>query len=186
MISHVKLFDSRILDGISHKRLVYLCEFSTSQKWLLLYRASEHGFSAQNFHSKCDNHANTLTIVKSTNGFIFGAYTEQLWNSSCNYKADNSAFIFSLVNKDNQPVKMKIQVPQHAIYCHSSYGPTFGNGHSLYIADNSNSNTLSHSNLGQAYRHPLFACGSNEAKTFLAGTNGFQVFQIEVFKRLLN
>ena len=44
-------------------------------KWQLLMRASEEGFQAQTFHSKCDNKGPTVTIVKSGNN-IFGGFTE--------------------------------------------------------------------------------------------------------------
>ena len=49
-------------------------------KWQLLMRASEEGFQAQTFHSKCDNKGPTVTIVKSGNN-IFGGFTETSWSS---------------------------------------------------------------------------------------------------------
>ena len=58
------------------------------------------------FHSKCDIKPNTLVIVKSANGNIFGGYTEKDWAHTGNYKKDDYAFIFSLVNKDNKPLVM--------------------------------------------------------------------------------
>jgi hypothetical protein len=105
----LRIFNSKILPVGSHEKLVDLCDFPSGQKWNLLYRASEHGFSADNFHSKCDNHANTLTVIQSTNGKMSGGFTEQLWNSINGYKADKNAFIFSLVNKDKQPINMKVK-----------------------------------------------------------------------------
>jgi len=33
------------------------------QEWQLLYRASKDGFSAASFHTKCDGHSPTLTVV---------------------------------------------------------------------------------------------------------------------------
>lgn len=44
-------------------------------KWKLLMRASQNGFAAQTFHSKCDNKGPSVTIVKSGN-YIFGGSTE--------------------------------------------------------------------------------------------------------------
>jgi hypothetical protein len=43
----------------------------------LIYRASQDGFEANDFHSKCDQKPNTLMIIKSEHGNIFGGYTEQ-------------------------------------------------------------------------------------------------------------
>ena len=56
-------------------------------KWKLLYRASEHGYSAESFHEYCDDKGPTLIIIKSSGGWIFGGYTTQSWrpNSYCIY-----------------------------------------------------------------------------------------------------
>ena len=37
------------------------------QEWQLLYRASKDGFSAASFHTKCDGHSPTLTVVLVSN-----------------------------------------------------------------------------------------------------------------------
>jgi hypothetical protein len=183
----LRLFDSEILDQVQQKKLNELCEFASDQKWTLLYRATEHGFSGENFHAKCDNKRNTLTVIRSLNHYVFGGYTEQLWNPSNGYKTDNSAFVFSLMNRDKKAVKMKIQAPQQAIYCDVKYGPTFGFGHDIYISDNSNSNRYSYSDSGFSYKFPASYprdTGSSKQKCFLAGSHNFQVTEIEVFQRL--
>jgi len=161
------------------KQLMSLCEFPVRQKWNLIYRASQDRFETVDFHSKCDNKPNTLVVIKSTNGNVFGGYSEQTWNHIGTYKADPNSFIFSLINKLNKPIKMKCS-QNDGIYCNSSYGPTFGGGHDLHIADKSNTNTSSYSNLGCSYTHPY---GSNEAKSFLAGSYNFQVTEIEVYAK---
>lgn len=51
-----------------------LCEFSADQEWNSLYRASQDGFEAAQFHSKSDNKPNTLVLIKSANGNVFGGY----------------------------------------------------------------------------------------------------------------
>ena len=40
-----------------------------------------------------------------------------------------------------------------------------------------------YSNLGYTYKHPHYACGTNEARTFLAGSFNFQLDEIEVYQR---
>ena len=47
-------------------------------QWRLCYRASAHGWSAQNFHTNCDNKGPTVTLVK-VGGNICGGYTDQNW-----------------------------------------------------------------------------------------------------------
>jgi hypothetical protein len=59
------LFKSQILSGKQSSQLIKLCEFSLKDKWTLLYRGTRDGFCAADFHSKCDNNNNTLTILKA-------------------------------------------------------------------------------------------------------------------------
>jgi hypothetical protein len=166
-------------------QVIELCEFSPNDKWSLLYRGTRDGFGSSDFHLKCDGHSNTLTILKAKGSeFIFGGYTTIDWESSVQWKSDPNAFIFSLTNKDNTPLKMKINPNKHeyAIECHSSFGPTFG-CFEIRIANNSNTTMGSFSNLGDSYSHPQYERGTNEAETFLAGTEWFQLDEIEVYKK---
>jgi hypothetical protein len=105
------------------------------------------------------------------------------WNGSGRWKSDSNAFIFSLTNKDNQPVKMKIDPNENkfAIYCYSFCGPTFGNN--IHIANNVNTRIDGYSDLGSDYSHPQYAFGTNEAQTFLAGSFKFQLDEIEVYEK---
>ena len=66
--------------------------------------------------------------------------------------------------------------PVHAIYRYSGYGPTFGEGHDIYIANNANSN--SNTNFGDSYYVPS---GVQDKKTILAGTYKFTPDEVEVF-----
>ncbi len=43
----------------------------------LLYRTSEHEYTASSFHNYCDDKGPTLVIIKSSGGWIFGGYTTQ-------------------------------------------------------------------------------------------------------------
>ncbi len=145
----------------------------------MVFFVSRDGFGAKDFHSKCNGHSNTLTILKAKGSSnIFGGFTSVHWGSS-DYKSDPNAFIFSLTNKDNKPLKMKVNPNRHewAIRCHSECGPTFG--HDIIIANNGNS----YSNLGCYYKHPQYAEGTYEAKKFLAGSNKFQLDEIEVYQK---
>ncbi len=54
----------------SFEEIMLLCEFPIEQEWDLIYKASEDGFEAAKFHSKCDNKSNTLIIIKSTKGYV--------------------------------------------------------------------------------------------------------------------
>ena len=54
-------------------------------KWKLLYRASEHGYTASSFHECCDDKGPTLIVIKSITGNIFGGYTTESWSGKCIY-----------------------------------------------------------------------------------------------------
>ena len=177
-------FDSTILDNQNKLAIKELCRLPLTKKLKLQYRATRDGFTAQNFHTKCDTAANTLTIIKSEHGNIFGAFTEKAWNSSGQYYADPKSFIFSLVNKENKSFKVNCTNGVGAIYCSSSYGPSFGNsttGHDILIYSDSNTNKGSLCNFSSSYNHADYPKYTEKAKTILAGSYHFQTLEIEVF-----
>ena len=185
------LSNSRILSRQRMFDLVELCKFSTcDNKWKLLYRASRDGFSAKEFHSKCDGHAKTLTICKTVeNSFIFGGYAETAWESVISlHKSDANAFIFSLTNSENTPCRIQVEPikVQYAIYCNPNRGPSFGLS-DISVSENARY-IKSSSVLGNAYK-PLVNYNDqngNEAhcfRTMLAGSVNFLLGEIEVFEK---
>jgi len=100
---------------------------------------------------------------------------EKAWDSASGYVEDSKAFIFSLVNKENNPFKALCTNGAKAIYCDSSYGPTFGVGHDIYVGSGSNANQASYSSFGHTYYH------ASQSK--LAGSFTFQTLEIEVFTK---
>jgi len=105
----------------------------------LIYKGSKDGFKASDFHSKCDDKSNTLVIVKSSNGNIFGGNTEQSWLNTDPIsvridKNDPKAFIFSLINKEHRPLKIKCS-PNNVLRCKNAFDPIFGGikGESVFV-----------------------------------------------------
>jgi len=180
LIQIASIFDSTILDKQNQLAIKELCEFPLEKMWKMQYRATRDGFTAQNFHSKCDGIANTLTVIKSEHGNIFGGFTEKAWKSTNGGCADPKSFIFSLVNKDNKPFKAVFTNSEYAINCHSYFGPIFGSG-DIHIMSSSNSNRRSFSYFGNSYEHADYQFGTEKAKTILAGSHYFQTHEIEVF-----
>jgi len=70
--------------------------------------------------------------------------------------------------------------PSRAIYKRSGYGPTFGNGWDIYIANNANSNTNSYSDFGESNTYSV-PSGVQDQYTILAGTRNFTPDEVEVF-----
>jgi hypothetical protein len=71
------------------------------KRFSILWRGSRDGFRARDFHSRCDGHGNTLTLILDINGNIFGGYTPVTWesilyNGNQSTKADESvkSFLF--------------------------------------------------------------------------------------------
>jgi len=164
-VKYIRKIHSNIITDEQTVLLMQTCHFSLNQKCQLLYRATRDGFRAADFHSKCDNQSNTLVLIKSTNGHVFGGYTEQDW-SGYGYKRDENALIFSLLNKKkNAPFSMKCKQLYKAIFCSASLGPVFGE-HEIWIRNNSNaSNALNTSILGSSYLLPDYVSshqGSNK------------------------
>ena len=148
----------------------------------LLYKATRDGFSASSFHTRCDGRANTVTIIKTDSNFVFGGFTAAAWKSDNTYSSDSTAFIFSLRrNGAITNYKLRFESSDYAIYGDSSYGPTFGGGHDIYICDQSNIYPWSYSEI-YSYTPPTYPSGSN-SRTFLTG--GFQNWrttEIEVYQ----
>jgi hypothetical protein len=176
--------NSRILNAEQSKNLINLCCFSNNDRFKLIYRATKDGFAAKDFHRRCDNISRTLTIIKvKDKPNIFGGFAETFWDSCKTFVRDDKAFIFSLVNQENKPIKINVDRSKSStsIYCYSSCGPTFGDG-DFCIESNSNINCSSSSNLGNTYQHPNYEANSDEAMNFLAGSNTFLTREIEVFQ----
>jgi hypothetical protein len=148
--------------------------------WKLLYRGSRDGFKASNFHEKCDNQSNTLTLIETTKDFIFGGFTPIAWSSSGGGKPDNSgkSFLFSLKNpRNSEPRKFMLMSGRNAIYCDSSYGPVFYGNSDMAVCDNCNTATDNWTNLGGSYVNDTGIHG----KLVFTGEYTFTVKEIEVF-----
>ncbi|KAF2068686.1 hypothetical protein CYY_009993 [Polysphondylium violaceum] len=107
-------FRNNVISGLSS--ILNPFTFEIINDWLdtakltfqLLYRASENfPFSGPAFHSACDGKGATITVIKTSDGCIFGGYNSQSWNSppmhSNTLPGDNKCFIFTLVNKHGIP-----------------------------------------------------------------------------------
>ena len=118
-------------------------------KIIKLYDTQIDTHNAGAFHQKCDDKGTTLVLVKTDTNNRFGGYTSKSWGSANGaYIGDTTAFLFSL----DKNKKYHVNTPNFAIYCHATYGPTFGNGHDLYI---SNYGTQNNGNYTKGMAYPL-------------------------------
>ena len=77
-----------------------------------------------------------------------------------------------------EPIKMPLTGTnnQNGIFCNSGFGPSFGGGHDLCIANGANANSSSYSVLCNSYGYPPHGNAS-----FLVGQKNFMVNEWEVF-----
>jgi hypothetical protein len=176
-LPHPHQLDSLILSDIP----AIFAEFRGKQ-FKLLWRGSRDGFTASQFHSRCDGHPNTLIVILDTDGNIFGGFTPVEWDSgNGNFKADASvkSFLFTLKNPHNFGARTfaLTAVQKHkAIMCDSRSGPRFWD---IGVYDNCNANRNSFT--GSFGAHYTNDTGLN-GLTFLTGSNNFTAREIEVFE----
>lgn len=120
------------------KILIFLSLFFPPHSSLKICKlASEDGFHAKAFHSKCDNLGHpSIVVVRSENGSIFGGFTTRNWFSGRKdqFVSDKWAFIFSLHNQEEPEREAEMYMctdQQTAICCEHFSMPQFGDGPDL-------------------------------------------------------
>ena len=101
----------------------------------LVYRASEDGDRASDFHQRCDKIGPNVVLIKTKRGNIFGGFTLKNWEHMArdidinrpnlgSASRDSKAFGFSV---NNQKIYNNDKPTEFAIWCNRNYGPTFKN-----------------------------------------------------------
>ena len=98
-----------------------LCGILIDAKWDLKYRGSVDGFGLKAFHKKSVGVKKCLTIVEDCGGNIFGGYISGSWNGDNLVMNDPEAYIFSLINRRDEPLKIKCSKPCHAAHSPDEY-----------------------------------------------------------------
>lgn len=123
--------DSRIFTDIDEVETLTSLLFSENVKYELLYRASQHGFSPNAFHKRCDEAGYTVTVAALRSGLIICGFTTISWGGE-GYGEDRYAALINL----NYQRKYKPRVPEKAIYRNPEMFPIFGNGDFMINGDN--------------------------------------------------
>ena len=147
--------DSKVLElkGTVTKDLEFINKALNNPKQIeLIFRGSEHGFRASEFHRLCDNTEDTFVLVRTEFGRTVAGYTHYKWNEmpNGNYVKDSARRAFLLL-LDLQEKLVPIKDDQ--LICNlTTYGPIFGGGCDFVITDNCNTN-CSGCNVGNTYNH---------------------------------
>ena len=100
---HNNILNSSILSDLKEiNELMTLCEFPVDQKWRLIYKGSKDGFKSSDFSEFSELNTDSLSYAEHT-----------------------SANIFSLINKDNRPLKINCS-EGNGFRCNNNIGPVFG------------------------------------------------------------
>jgi hypothetical protein len=185
---HLPVTDLGMFPVIESKIISTFPEFFSvfrGKRFKLLHQGSRDGFEAKAFHDRCDGHPNTVTLISSTNGYVFGGYTPLAWSSRAKAVPDHRlrSFIFTITNPPNLPPQIfKLKQAENAIYGGSFYGPRFGEGDNwnadLNICDRCRVVNRSYSMLGNAYTNETGISGNQ----VLTGSHNFTVEEIEIFQ----
>ena len=138
----------------------------------LIYRASEHGGEAEDFHERCDDFEGTLIIIKTKDDNMFGGYTKVTWDDEeGEEKKDENAFVFS-INLE----KLYFDAgKKYNIICEKNKGPCFVGMFSLQ------EKILKGKGLVNTKGIQCFE-GENEKYEINGGRNEFFVEEMEVFQ----
>lgn len=195
IFSNKSIIGSKLLNFSQDLNLFHLLDKYIAgcgiETFKLLYRASEHQFTAKSFHENCVgmDKLGQIVIIKSNHDTIFGGYISKDWTripseltdddddddelSTIRYTDDKFAFLY-LIKSDKEefnkqcPMYFPIKWDQtkFAIGVDYKCGPIFGNGKDIYITDKCNENT--HLDLEDSYiskNHTCFAAyEDDEAK----------------------
>ena len=150
----------------------------------LVYRASEDGDKASDFHRNCDKIGPNITLIKTRNGYIFGGFTVKNWEhlkrdininkpNLGSASRDPKAFGFSV---NYQKIYDNIRKNEFAIWCNRNYGPTFKNNF-FQILDKALEkggycSSRSNSHVG----------GQKSDYEINGGESKFAIYEIEVFE----
>lgn len=159
---------SNIILSYSDKRFV---EKMTQLKFgKACYRSTRDTLDSSIFHSNCNEITPSITVIKTTEGIIFGGVTHQTWKGN-GYKKDNEAFLFSLTLKKKYPV---IQ-GAFAIYSSNNFFPCFGVADILMSKDSNIINPFFNSYENCSCPYEI----NDNQKTF--GIEELEVFQLVDF-----
>ena len=145
----------------------------------LLFKMSLNGSKCDDFHRLCDNKGPTLTLVKTTENYIFGGFTPLDWKSEGGEIKDksNQSFIFSL----NLMKKFDmIKDGGKAIRCIKTEGPDFGDEDFSIMKNMKKGRTFANDSCNYLSNYNLELTGKK------GEYENFETEELEVYKVTIN
>ena len=145
----------------------------------LLYRGSRDGMMAVDFHRLCDGKSDTISVIKDTNGNVFGGFADKAWSSQSSWVESERSFLFSLKSSmGNHVLKFPVEKGNpHSLNHDPNLMCSFGKG-DLYVVPFSGQSSSS-IQIGKSYQNP-----SSEFSHFYCtgGCKKFTPQEIEVYQ----
>ena len=149
---------------------------NNNPKFNLVYRASRDGDDPKDYNNKCQGQKNTVCIIETKKGCIFGGYTETVMDfyKSGNVK-DPNAFVFSI---DKMKIYENLKRDNYAVDHSMNWGPIFRNDafavwdKKFFSYDKHTVGTISSSNFGKM----------DSDYEINNGENYFSIKELEVFE----
>lgn len=91
----------------------------------LLYKATVHGFTAEEFHNRCDKQGPTVIVAFNEAGYVYGAYTSKDYTQSGDDISDDEAFLYSIAPNKPTPLKV-VGIAGQPAFSDNDNGPDFG------------------------------------------------------------
>ena len=140
-----------------------------------IFKASSNGDNINAFHDCCTYVQNMFVLILTDEKKCFGGFTRAEWNNNNKYKSDDTAFIFSINNREIYPILNEYK--KMAINCYDDiYTSVFGND--IYICD------CFFSNNGNITQEGFYDYSNSKIKGDykLTGKKYFSVSELEVYE----
>lgn len=172
--TEIQMFDGGALLSPSSQNI--FCTWFPKCAFPLVYRASRDGFKARDFHDSCDKVGPTITVIQSTEGYLFGGYSPVSWNSSEIWATHPQCFLFTLTNPHAFPATIyPLKPTSKGILCHSGYSAVFGSTDICLFSD-SHKNDHSYISFPTSYED-----SSGKGCFTFTGSQSFSTLDIEVY-----
>ena len=159
-----------------------LLDWSGFTSMKLLYRGTRDGMTSKDFHKKCDNKGETISLFLNDKGNIFGGYSSIPWESNGGGKISEDCFLFTLINIFNtEPTKFPY-IQKRSVYHSLDYGPDFGDGSDICCGKNFMDEKTNSSGFPVSYKDVL-----GKGKSIFTGdidknNKNFILKELEVFQ----
>lgn len=145
----------------------------------ILYIASSDGEDVSQFHSACDGQGPTISVFLSSNGAVFGGYTDQSWGVS-SWQTSSTSFVFRL-----RPTFERYDIvsgqEDNAVYNTNSHGPMFGYW-AIRIEQNPLSNYNSYTEPSYTGEATKYAIPSDDLYVLNDGERNFKLVEYFVME----